>query len=127
MACNANLCAKVPTRPGFDTYSDDACDTREAVKAAVEAEDFRDTVLAHDRDVDGVSRRQIMMADNDLPSTSDDCEVHRQHLVNDLKQDVEARLDGIAVFDGDVTMEDLKAHHPSSVDRRLRRGDGGAA
>ena len=74
---------------------------------AVEAEDFRDSVLAHDRDVDSVSCRQITVADDDFPSTLDDREVHRQHFVDDLEKDVEARLNCIAVVDGDVTMEDL--------------------
>jgi hypothetical protein len=74
---------------------------------AIEAEDFFDAVFSHDGKVDGVSRRQIGMADNNVACTLDCLEVDRQNLVNDFEHDLEARLNGIAAIDRDVAVEYL--------------------
>ena len=74
---------------------------------AVEVEDVLDAVLAHDSYVYGISRRQIRMADDDVPSPFDDLEVHRQHVIDDLEQHIKARLDRIAAINRYVTVKDF--------------------
>jgi hypothetical protein len=74
---------------------------------AVEAQDVLDAVLAHDSYVNGISRVQIRMADDDVPSPFDDLEVHRQHVIDNLEQHVEAWLDRIAAINRYVTVKDL--------------------
>jgi len=74
-------------------YSDDSGDARETVEVAVEAQNVLDAMLAHDSYVNGISRRQIRMADDDVPSPFNDLEVHREHVIDDLEQHLEARLD----------------------------------
>jgi len=93
--------------PAASEFSDHSSDARNTVEMAVEAEDVLYAVLSHDSYVDGISRRQIGVADDDIPSTFDNFEVHRQHLVDDLEQYLEARLDGIAAIDRHVTVKDL--------------------
>ena len=67
---------------------------------AVESEDVLYAVLAHDSYVNGISRRQIRVADNDVPSTFDNFEVYRQHVIDSLPQNqdqlpIAERLDQI--------------------------------
>jgi len=90
---------------------------------AIEAENLLDTVLAHDSYMNGISRRQIRVADDDVPSTFDDLEIHRQHIIDDLEQYFEARLDGIAAIDGNKTVKDL-LHDIGIGDEPALLGDG---
>ena len=88
-------------------FSDDSGDARKTVEMAVEAEDVLDSVLAHDSYVNGITRRQIRMTDDDVPCPFDDLEVHRQHVIDDLEQHLEAWLDRIAAIDRHVTVKDF--------------------
>ena len=81
--------------------------TGQTVKVAVEAHDPLDPVVAHHRQVNGISRGQIRVADDDLACLLNDLEIDRQNLVDDLEYDLETRVDGISPVDGDIAVEDF--------------------
>jgi hypothetical protein len=73
----------------------------------IEAEDYFDAVFSHNGKVDGVSRRQIWMTDDDVARTLDGVEINGQNLVYNFEQYFEARLNSIATTNRDVPVKDL--------------------
>ncbi len=80
---------------------------RQTVKVTIERQDLLDPVPPHDGEVNGIPSREIRVTDHDVPGTLDNLEVHRQHLVDKLEQDLEARLDGVASVNRHVSVEDF--------------------
>jgi len=79
----------------------------QAVKVAVKAQDPLDPVVTHHRQVNGISRGQVGVADYDLACLLNDFEIDRQDLVDNLEHDLETRMDGISSVDGDVAVENF--------------------
>lgn len=74
---------------------------------SVETEDPFHSVLSHDGEMDGIPRCQFGMADDDVSSTLGDLEINREHLVDDLQQDFEARLNSVAAVNRDIAVKNL--------------------
>jgi hypothetical protein len=66
-----------------------------------------DSVLFHDGKMDGVTRRQPSISQDDLFGTLGGGLRNVKHLIDNLEQSVECRLDGVPAVDGDVPMQDL--------------------
>ena len=82
-------------------------DPGKIVEMPVEAEDVFDVMDPHDSEVNGIPSGQLRVADDDLACLLNDVEIDRQHLIDDLEHDLEARLDGVASVDGHIAVEDL--------------------
>jgi hypothetical protein len=67
-------------------------------------------VLLHDGEMDGITRRERPMSEDNLFGTLGSGSRNIKHLVDDPEQSVECRLDGVAPVDGDVAMQDLLQH-----------------
>ena len=64
-------------------------------------------MLFHDGDMDRITRRHPSMTQDNLLGTPNGASRDVKHLINDAKQSVERRLDGVPAVDGDVPMQDL--------------------
>lgn len=84
-----------------------APDAWDGIEPAIEAQDGIDAVLAHDRDVDGVTRREGPPAQELVPGMRDRVEIDRQHLIDDRQERIERRLDGVGSSNCPVSMQDL--------------------
>jgi len=63
--------------PDESELSDHSLDPRQAVEVAVKGQNLFYAVHPHDCEVNGVSCRQIRMADDDIPSALDYLEIYR--------------------------------------------------
>ncbi len=64
-------------------------------------------MVFHDAEMDGITRRQPLIPQDNLFRTFDYGPIHSQHLVHDAEQSVERGLDGVAAVDCDVAVQDL--------------------
>jgi len=80
---------------------------RETVEASIEAQDALDALLLHDGDVQRVSSRQTAMTHHDVLGSLGGGAVDRQHLVDDVQERIECRLNRIAPIDRDIAVQDL--------------------
>ena len=64
-------------------------------------------MLFHDGKMHGITRRQLLITQDNLFRTFDYGPIHSQNLVHDAEQSVERGLDGVAAVDCDVAVQDL--------------------
>jgi hypothetical protein len=64
-------------------------------------------MLFHDGEMDGITRRQPSMSQDNLLGPFGGRPREVKHLIDDAEESVERRLDGVAAVDGDVPMQDL--------------------
>ena len=64
-------------------------------------------MLFHDGEMDRIARRQPAMPQDNLLGTLGGGPRNVKHLIDDAKQSVERRLDGVPAVNGDVPMQDL--------------------
>ena len=67
-------------------------------------------MVFHDGEMNRISRRDPAMPEDNLLGTFRDGPVNRQHLIDNAKQSVKGRLDGVAAVDRDVTVQDFLEH-----------------
>lgn len=58
-----------------------------------------DSMPAHDRDMESVTRREGPPAQKLVSGARDRVEIHRQHLIDHRQENIERRLDGIGSSD----------------------------
>ena len=63
--------------------------------------------MLHDREMYGITRRQLPIPQDNLFRALCDRPINRQHLIHYAKQSVERGLDCVAAVDSDVTVQDL--------------------
>lgn len=63
--------------------------------------------MLHDREMYGVTRRQLPIPQDHLFRALCDRPINRKHLIHYAKQSVERGLDYVAAVDSDVTVQDL--------------------
>jgi hypothetical protein len=63
--------------------------------------------MLHDREMYGITRRQLPIPQDNLFRALCDRPINRQHLIHYAKQSVERGLDCVATVDSDVTVQDL--------------------
>ncbi len=97
----------MPNRTARPVYNLEALDTGVTVESSIETQDFPHSPLFHYCQVDGVARRQPLMAKHDLLGTLNGRFIHREHLVDNAEQCVEGRLDRVAAVNGSVPMKDF--------------------
>jgi len=61
--------------------------------------------MLHDREMYGITRRQLPIPQDNLFRALCDRPINRQHLIHYAKQSVERRLDCVAAVDSDVTVQ----------------------
>jgi hypothetical protein len=66
-----------------------------------------DSVMLHDREMYGITRRHLPIPQDNLFRALCDRPINRQHLIHYAKQSVERGLDCVATVDSDVTVQDL--------------------
>src|SRR5258706_15911367 len=63
--------------------------------------------MLHDREMYGITRRQLPIPQDNLFRALCDRPINMQHLIHYAKKSVERRLDCVAAVDSDVTVKDL--------------------
>src|SRR5712691_3399837 len=63
--------------------------------------------MLHDREMYGITRRQLPIPQDNLFRALCDRPINRQHLIHYAKQSVERGLDCVAAVDSDITVQDL--------------------
>jgi len=80
------------------------------VEARIEGQNLLDTVMFHDGEMHGITRRELPALQHNLLGSLSDGAVNWQGLINDAQQNIERRLDGVAPIDGNVAVQDLLQH-----------------
>src|SRR5439155_15535317 len=97
----------VTRRSGRFGESRDAWDT---IEPGVKAQNSRDAMLPHRRDVNRIARGKIRVTENQRFCTLGRGSVDRKDLVDHPEQRVERVLNGVTPTDRDISMHDFLQH-----------------
>src|SRR6266481_6313388 len=88
----------------FYAGSRQALDSRESIKPRIKAQDSLDSMVFHDGQMHGITRRHLSMSHDNFLCALCCGKINGQHLVGNTEQSVERRLDGVPPTDSDVAV-----------------------
>ena len=81
-----------------------AGDPWEPVKPGIKSQDALDSMMFHDREMDGVASGKLPVPKDNLLGTLGNAPINRQHLIDNSEERIKRWLDCVAAVDCNVTM-----------------------